>query len=117
SCPGRVGWQRHGSLVRIKPGGGRFHMADPMVGEIRLLAGSEVPPGWAACDGQVLPIREHRELYAVLGTTYGGDGRTTFALPDLRGRTPVHPDGATFRAGAAGGEKQHALTASELPGH
>ena len=92
-------------------------MADPMVGEIRMLAGSETPPGWASCDGQLLPIQEYRALYTVLGTTYGGDGRTTFALPDLRGRTPVHVDGNTFRLGQAGGETAHTISADELPSH
>lgn len=92
-------------------------MAEPVLGEIRMLAGKAVPPGWAACDGQELQIRENRELYAVLGTTYGGDGKSTFALPDLRGRVAVHSSPGTMSPGASGGEKAHRLTAAEVPGH
>lgn len=92
-------------------------MAEPVLGEIRLLAGSVVPPGWAACDGQMLDIRDHRQLFAVLGTTYGGDGKTTFALPDLRGRVAVHSNPGTLQPGATGGEATHRLTSDEVPGH
>lgn len=92
-------------------------MAEPVVGEIRMLAGNSVPPGWAACDGQELQIRDYRELYAVLGATYGGDGKTTFALPDLRGRVAVHSNPGSMNPGATGGEKVHRLTSSEIPGH
>lgn len=92
-------------------------MAQPMVGEIRMLAGNKPPPGWACCDGQLLPIHEYKDLYAVIGTRYGGDGRTTFALPDLRDRTPVHSDGGSYRVGQQGGESGHVLTPAELPGH
>lgn len=92
-------------------------MAGPIVGEIRILAGTDAPPGWACCDGQQLPVREYPELFSVLGTTYGGDGRQHFALPDLRSRTPVHADGGAYRLGHSGGEAGHALTSSELPGH
>ncbi len=88
-----------------------------MVGEIRMLAGNETPPGWACCDGQLLAIKDYASLYSVLGTTYGGDGRTTFALPDLRGRTPIHADRQTYRAGMTGGEAVHALSVDELPSH
>lgn len=88
-----------------------------MVGEIRILAGNETPPGWACCDGQLLSTDDYKALFAVLGTTYGGDGRTTFALPDLRGRTPVHADKESYRLGKTGGETKHALTVNELPGH
>ena len=63
---------------------------DPILGEIRLFAGTFAPQGWAACDGQLLPIAEYTALFSLIGTTYGGDGETTFALPDLRGRVPVH---------------------------
>jgi microcystin-dependent protein len=93
------------------------NMAEPVLGEIRMLAGSGVPPGWAACDGQVLAIREHRELYAVLGNTYGGDGKTTFALPDLRGRVALHSSPGTLNPGATGGEAVHRLSSAEVPGH
>lgn len=92
-------------------------MARPVLGEIKMLAGSGVPPGWAACDGQELQIREYRELYAVIGTTYGGDGKTTFALPDLRGRVAVHSNPGTMNPGATGGETTHRLTSTEVPGH
>ena len=92
-------------------------MAEPMVGEIRILAGKETPPGWACCDGQLLSINDYKALFSVLGTMYGGDGRTTFALPDMRGRTPIHPDKDAYRLGKTGGEAKHALTVNELPGH
>lgn len=92
-------------------------MAEPMIGEIRMLAGSETPPGWAACDGQLLSISENKALFSILGATYGGDGQTTFALPNLRGRTTIHPDGNAFRAGKSGGEPAHAISVSELPAH
>ena len=65
-------------------------MSDPFLAEIRMFGGNYAPKGWAMCDGQVLPINQHHALFALLGTTYGGDGRTTFALPDLRGRVPMH---------------------------
>jgi microcystin-dependent protein len=77
-------------------------VAHPFVGEIRVVAFDFVPPGWARCDGQLLPISQHDALFAVLGTTYGGDGRATFALPDLRGRTPLHT-GPGHPVGEAGG--------------
>ena len=92
-------------------------MAEPMIGEIRVLAGKETPPGWACCDGQLLAIQEYKSLFSVLGTTYGGDGRTTFALPDLCGRTPVHADKGTYRLGKSGGDAVHALSVDELPSH
>lgn len=92
-------------------------MAEPVLGEIRILASKSVPPGWAACDGQELQIRDYRELYAVIGATYGGDGKTTFALPDLRGRVAVHSSPGSMSPGATGGEKAHRLTAAEIPGH
>ena len=63
---------------------------DPLIGEIKMFAGDFAPRGWAFCDGQLLPISQNTALFSILGTTYGGDGRTTFALPDLRGRVPVH---------------------------
>ncbi len=73
---------------------------DPMIGEIRMFAGNFAPRGWAFCEGQLLPISQHSALFSILGTTYGGDGRTTFALPDLRGRAPVHPNAEAGRLGA-----------------
>jgi len=96
-------------------------MADPILGEIRTFAFGFVPSGWAACDGQVLPINQNQALFALLGTTYGGDGRTTFALPDLRGRVAVGEGaaatGSVFALGEGGGEEVHRLTAAELPSH
>jgi microcystin-dependent protein len=88
-----------------------------MIGEIRMLAGTETPPGWACCDGQLLSIQDYKSLFSVLGATYGGDGRTTFALPDLRGRTPIHAGKGAYRLGKTGGETTHELSVDELPGH
>ncbi|HMM41942.1 MAG TPA: tail fiber protein [Thermomicrobiales bacterium] len=92
-------------------------MDDIIIGEVRLAGFEGIPEGWAACDGQALAIDEHRALFDVIGTTYGGDGRKTFALPDLRGRVAVHADGDAFRLGAAGGADRHALASGELPEH
>lgn len=92
-------------------------MAGPIVGEIRMLANGEAPPGWASCDGQVLQIREYKQLFAVLGSTYGGNGTTTFALPDLRGRTPIHSSPGKIDRGQAGGETNHTITPAEIPAH
>ena len=91
-------------------------MSEAFVGEIKVLAGSGIPPGWAACDGQILEINDYRSLYSVLGSTYGGDGKTTFALPDLRGRVAMHSS-TDLPPGTAGGDNQHALSAAELPAH
>ena len=94
---------------------------DPFLGEIRLFAFGFAPKNWAACDGQLLPINQNQALFALLGTAYGGDGRRTFALPDLRGRVPLHrgqaPGGADHPLGEAGGEEAHTLTVAELPRH
>lgn len=80
---------------------------DPFLGEISMFVGNFAPRGWALCDGQLLPVSQNSALFSIIGTTYGGDGRTTFALPDLRGRVPMHPgDGpglATYRLGQKGG--------------
>ena len=91
-------------------------MSEPFLAEIRILGFDFAPRGWAACDGQILPINQNQSLYSLLGTTYGGDGRTSFGLPDLRSRTPIHPDG-TIRLGNKAGEETHALNASEMPAH
>ena len=91
-------------------------MDEPIAGEIRLAASDRIPVGWAACDGQVLPIDEHRALYEIIGTRYGGDGRRTFGLPDLRGRVALHAD-ASYPLGRKGGTSRHALTVAELPEH
>lgn len=92
-------------------------MDTPMIGEIRLAAFDAIPRGWAACDGQLLPVNEYRSLFEVLGTRFGGDGRRTFALPDLRGRVAIHADGVDYVPGASGGASSHALTVEELPPH
>jgi microcystin-dependent protein len=91
-------------------------MDEPIAGEIRLAASDRVPAGWAACDGQVLPIDEHRALFDVIGNLYGGDGRRTFALPDMRGRVALHAD-ESYPLGRKGGTSRHALTVGELPEH
>ena len=96
-------------------------MADPFVGEIRLFGFPRVPTGWLACNGQALQIAEHDALYAVIGTTFGGDGAQTFNLPDLQGRVPIGQGAAqgrsAYRLGQSAGEEQHALTAAEVPSH
>jgi microcystin-dependent protein len=91
-------------------------MADPYLGEIRLFGTTYAPNGWAFCEGQILPIAQNQALFALLGTTYGGNGTSTFALPDLRGRVPIHFNGI-FPLGNAQGEQSHTLTVTELPQH
>jgi microcystin-dependent protein len=86
------------------------------VGEIRIFAGSFAPRGWAFCDGRMLSVAENQALFALLETTYGGDGQTTFALPDLRGRLPIHQGGG-FQLGQSGGAETVALTVQQLAGH
>jgi microcystin-dependent protein len=94
---------------------------DPYLGEIMLFAGNFVPRGWAACNGQLLPINQNQALFALLGTRFGGNGVTTFALPDLRGRVPIHagqgPGLSDRLVGDFGGEESHTLTAVEMPAH
>lgn len=96
-------------------------MIDPSVGEIRMFAGNFAPRGWAFCDGQLLEIDKHMGLYALIGTTYGGDGKTTFALPNLQGRAPMHPGqgpGLTSRQLAEkGGAETVTLTEEQMPQH
>ncbi len=89
-------------------------MADPFIGEIRLFGFPRVPTGWLACNGQALQIAEHDTLYAVIGTTFGGDGSQTFKLPDLQGAAQGR---STYRLGQSAGEEEHALTAAEVPSH
>ena len=91
-------------------------MAEPFLSEIRLMSFVFAPRGWALCNGQLLPINQNQALFALLGTTYGGDGRVNFALPDLRGRSPLHV-GAGTSLGERDGEEAHTLTVAELPGH
>lgn len=93
-------------------------MAEPFLGEVKLVAWNYAPPGWMLCDGSILPIASNQALASLLGTTFGGDGRTTFALPDLRGRVPVHPDGTYVpEQGAKGGSETVVLETDELPPH
>lgn len=96
-------------------------MSEPFVGEIRMFAGNFAPRGWALCDGQLLAVSQNDALFSLLGTIYGGDGRTTFGLPDLRGRVPLHAGsgpGLTPRAlGSRGGSENETLTVNQLPGH
>ena len=91
-------------------------MAQPYVGELRMFAGNFAPAGWAFCDGQLLPIAENETLFNLIGTTYGGDGQSTFALPDLRGRIPIH-QGNGFILAETGGVEQITLTVSQIPAH
>lgn len=96
-------------------------MADPYVGEIRLFGGSFAPVGWAFCDGQTLLVSQYEALYALIGTTYGGDGQSTFQLPDLRGRVPLHQGstsfGSTYQVGQSGGVESVTLTTAQIPQH
>lgn len=91
-------------------------MGEWYLGEIRPFAFSFAPRGWAQCNGQILPINQNQALFAILGTTYGGNGQTTFALPDLRGRVPIHPGNGIVRGNSAG-EEAHVLTINEMPAH
>jgi microcystin-dependent protein len=91
-------------------------MAQPYVGEIRMFAGNFAPAGWMFCEGQLLPISEYETLFNLIGTTYGGDGQSTFALPDLRGRIPLH-FGNGFTLAETGGVETVTLTASQIPAH
>lgn len=89
---------------------------EPFLSEIRIMSFDFPPKGWARCDGQLLPINQNQALFSLLGATYGGDGRTTFALPDLRGRTPIHA-GNGHALGERGGEETHTLTLEEMSVH
>ena len=96
-------------------------MSEPFLAEVRMVGFNFAPRGWGFCDGQILPINQNQSLYSLLGTTYGGDGRTSFALPDLRGRTPIHvgrSDGGVIHTlGQKSGEETHTLSAYEMPQH
>lgn len=96
-------------------------MSDPYIGEIRMFAGNFPPSGWALCNGQLLLISENDALFNLIGTTYGGDGQQTFALPNLNGRFPMHfgsgPGGTTFQLAQTGGADEVTLTANQLPAH
>jgi microcystin-dependent protein len=91
-------------------------MSEPFLSEIKIVSFNFPPKGWAFCNGQLLPINQNQALFALLGTTYGGNGQTTFALPDLRGRVPIHFQGQ-FTLGEAGGEEFHTLSMSEMTAH
>lgn len=91
-------------------------MAEPFLGEIRVFSFGYAPQGWAACDGQLLSVGQYSALFSLLGTQFGGDGVTTFGLPDLRARTPIH-DGDRHHPGERGGEESHTLQTQEMPTH
>jgi microcystin-dependent protein len=91
-------------------------MSEPFLSEIRMMSFNFPPRGWAFCNGQLLPINQNQALFSLLGTTFGGDGRVNFALPDLRGRTPIHV-GSSHTLGERGGEQAHTLSIAELPMH
>lgn len=91
-------------------------MAEPFLSEIRIMSFGFAPQGWALCNGQLLPINQNQALFSLLGTTYGGDGRVNFALPNLQGRVPIHMGGG-HTLGERGGEQAHTLSISELPTH
>jgi microcystin-dependent protein len=91
-------------------------MSEPFLGEIKIVGFNFAPRGYAFCDGQLLPISQNQALFSILGTTYGGDGRVTFALPDLRGRTPIHT-GTQNRLGTKAGTETHQLSIAEVPAH
>jgi microcystin-dependent protein len=96
-------------------------MSQPYVGEIRIFAGNFAPAGWEFCEGQLLPISENETLFNLIGTTYGGDGQATFALPDLQGRLPIHqgtrPGGSNFVLAEQGGVESVTLTVQQIPNH
>lgn len=96
-------------------------MSDPFLGEIRMFGFGFAPKGWASCNGQLLPISQNQALFSLLGTTYGGDGRTTFALPDLRGRVPINqgqgPGLSAYAIGQQAGSESETLAVNQLPAH
>src|ERR671931_375147 len=91
-------------------------MSEPFLAEIKIISWNFPPKGWAFCNGQLLQINQNQALFSILGTTYGGNGQTTFALPNLQGRTPIHT-GQGFTLGEVTGETAHTLTLSEMPAH
>jgi microcystin-dependent protein len=91
-------------------------MADPFLSEIRIMSFNFPPKSWALCNGQLLPINQNQALFSLLGTTYGGNGQTNFALPDLRGRAPMH-EGANHTLGERAGEQAHTVLSAEMPAH
>lgn len=91
-------------------------MSEPYIGEVKIVSFNYAPKGYAQCDGQILPINQNQALFSILGTTYGGNGQTNFALPDMRGRVPVHV-GSGINLGQKAGEENHTLITSEIPAH
>jgi len=91
-------------------------MSEPFLAEIKIVSFNFAPKGWAMCNGQFLPINQNQALFSLLGTTYGGNGQTTFALPNFQGRVPMH-FGSGFNQGETGGQSAHTLTMSEMPQH
>src|SRR2546430_3807864 len=91
-------------------------MSEPFLGEIKIISWNFPPKGWTFCNGQLLPINQNQALFSLLGTTYGGDGRTTFGLPNLQSRVPIHV-GQGHTLGEKGGEQAHTLSISEMPTH
>jgi microcystin-dependent protein len=91
-------------------------MAEPFLSELRIMSFGFAPKGWALCNGQLLPINQNQALFSLLGTTFGGNGQTTFALPNLQGRTPIHV-GEGHTLGEQGGEQAHTVSISEMPAH
>ena len=108
-------------LGRPKPSAAAIQGIEPYLGEVLLFAGNYAPKGWALCNGQILPINQNQALFSLLGTTYGGNGQTTFALPDLRDRVPIHagqgPGLANRVPGERAGAASHTLAIGELPAH
>ncbi|HEU0130071.1 MAG TPA: tail fiber protein [Mycobacteriales bacterium] len=92
-------------------------MGDPFLGEIKMVPYNYAQQGWAMCNGSQLPINQNQALFSLLGTTYGGNGQTTFALPNLQGRVPMHFQNNAFNQGQQGGEQAHTITINELPTH
>jgi microcystin-dependent protein len=94
-------------------------MSEPFIGEIKLISFNFPPKGWAFCNGQLLPINQNQALFSILGTMYGGNGQTTFALPNLQGRVPIHQgvSQGSYNVGQVGGETSHTLTINEMPAH
>src|SRR6188768_3594244 len=92
-------------------------MSEPFLSEIKVVSFNFPPKGWAMCNGQFLPINQNQALFSLLGTMYGGNGQTTFALPDLRGQTPIHVGGSFNVQGQKGGEQAHTLSIAEMPAH
>lgn len=91
-------------------------MSNPFLAEIKIVSFSFAPKGWALCNGQLLPINQNQAMFSIIGTTYGGNGQTNFALPDLRGRAPIHLGGG-FTEGQAAGEEVHTVIMGEMPAH